>query len=119
MKSSYMLYAVVALIASVSVMSAQPRMRTPEDQAKQLKERLSLSEEQTADITVIFKEQREKIEKMREGGERGPGMRDAFMKLSRETDVKILKVLSEDQQKEYTKLVEERRQNMRDRRRPE
>ncbi len=119
MRSRYLLYVVTLLVVAISALSAQPRMRSPEEQAKQLKDRLSLSDEQTADITVILKEQRAKMEKLRGSAEPGPGMRESFQKLSAETDAEILKILDEDQQKEYKKLAEERRQNMRERRRPE
>jgi len=96
--------------------SSQPRMLSPEDQAQQLKERLTLSDEQTQEVTTILKEQREKMMTLRDSGEMGPEMRAAFMKLSEETNERMMKVLDEDQQKAYKKLIEARR-SMRGRRR--
>lgn len=108
----------LAILVLAGVASAQPRMPSPEDQAKRLKEQLKLSDDQTVEVTKVLKETREKSVKLREKGEPGPGMREAFMKLVEEGDKKIMKILDADQQKQYTKLMEERRQNMRNRRRP-
>ena len=109
MKSRYWLPLCAIVVMAVAA-TAQPRMVSPEDQAKQLKEQLKLTDKQTEDVTKILTEQREKARKLREGGEMGPEMRDAFMKIAEETDKKMMKVLNEDQQKEYKKIQEERRQ---------
>ena len=109
MKTRFCLsFAAVLLFAVAAV--AQPRMASPEDQAKQLKEQLKLSDTQVVEVTKILKDQRDAMTKMREKMERGPEMRDAFMKLTQETDEKMAKILNEDQRTAYKKLMEERRQ---------
>jgi len=100
---------IIGLMMIVAAVSAQQRMMSVEDQVKGLTKQLTLTDEQVPKVTTILKEQRKKIEKMRETMERGPAMMEAFVKLSEETNMKMNKVLDEDQQKIYAKLMEERR----------
>ena len=76
-----------------------------------LKERLKLTDEQVAQIQPILESFREQMQEMREnsGGDREQ-MRSQMRSIMQERDKKIEAVLTESQQKEYQKYIQERRE---------
>jgi len=96
---------------SCSQEQGQGRRFSPEDQLKNLTEKLELTEEQADSIKSILKIQREEMQEMRDSfeGERYE-MRDAMMEFREETDKKINKILSNEQKGKYQEMQEERRE---------
>jgi Spy/CpxP family protein refolding chaperone len=76
-----------------------------------LKERLKLTDEQVAQIQPILESFREQMQEMREnsGGDREQ-MRSQMRSIMQERDKKIEAILTESQQKEYQKYIQERRE---------
>lgn len=93
------------------VFSQGMMMATPEERAQRLKERLSLSEEQTKKVQEIFKksekERQDKMESVR--GDRD-AMREQMTAIMAVTDKEIEKLLTGEQKKKYDELKKERRQ---------
>lgn len=85
-----------------------------DDQIKDLKQKLELSDQQADQIRTILEEQRGQFEKLREeaGGDRSQ-MRERFMQVREETDSKIKDILDDDQKEKYGQIQEERRERMR------
>ncbi|MCB0283433.1 MAG: hypothetical protein KDF60_12695 [Calditrichaeota bacterium] len=85
-----------------------------DDQIKDLKQKLELSDQQADQIRTILEEQRDQFEKLREeaGGDRSQ-MRERFMQVREETDSKIKDILDDDQKEKYGQIQEERRERMR------
>ena len=108
------------LSLSFTACSSQEERRarwSPEERAKQLKERLDLTDVQADSIKKIFMETDQKMRKLRESfsrEERG-AMREQMMSIREEIDSRIKAVLFEDQIEEYEKFREEQRENMRQR----
>ena len=105
----------LALVVMGSL-AAQPQRSsraTPAERAKELKERLSLDEQQTAKVTEIFAASQKEWEKLREKsqGDRA-AMRGGMLDIARKTDEGIEALLTDAQKKEYEKVKEERRQMM-------
>lgn len=103
----------VLLAATVTAVS-QPMMRTPAERAKQLQERLSLSEEQTQKIVKIFTEaQKAREEKMGELMGDRDAMRTFMTEQTAKTDKSIEAILTKEQIQKYEELKKERRQRRR------
>ncbi len=98
------------ILGSVSF-SQGMMMATPEERAKRLTERLSLTEDQTKKVQEIFKnadkERSEKMEPVR--GDRD-AMREQMTAIMASTDKQIEKILTDEQKKKYEELKKERRQ---------
>jgi Spy/CpxP family protein refolding chaperone len=102
-------------IAAVSHAQGGGGMRkSPEDRAKDLKAQLSLTDEQTAKVTAIYKEQAAKMDSVRTAanGDRS-AMRTAMMPMMKATNDKIKAVLTTDQAAAYEKAQKERMEKMR------
>jgi len=94
----------------------QGRMN-PEARATQLKERLSLNDEQTKKVQQIFLESSEKMTEMREQfGDDRSQMRELMMKNREETNNKIEEILNGDQIELYRQFQQEQNQFGRQRR---
>jgi Spy/CpxP family protein refolding chaperone len=98
----------------------QGRMMSPKDRAADLKERLALSDSQTALITKIFAEAQEAMSKAVDSlkGDR-QAMRDLRMGMMKKSDERIDSLLTSGQKKKYEELIKERRSRMRGRTRGE
>ncbi len=88
-------------------------MMSPEERAKQLKERLSLSDEQTAQVQKIFEESQKKMMAMRDSL-RGDfdAMRKVVQEVTEKTDKDIKTLLTEEQVKKYDEVIKQRQQRM-------
>ena len=117
------LVAVAAMFASLQVFAqggggggGQRQMPTPEERAKQLKERLTLTDEQTAKITVIYQAQQKDFTAAREkAGDDRDAMRAALTEIRAKYDKQIQAILTDKQKEEYAKYQEEQRQKMQQR----
>lgn len=91
-------------------MNSQERMQRD---LEELKSRLSLTDVQFTKVDSLLKEQNSEMLKLRENnsGDR-VSMRSAFMELREKYDKKIESLLTDEQKKEYLKILEERRQRM-------
>ncbi len=93
------------------------RMRmTPEQRAKELKEQLSLTDEQVTKVTKIFEHSQQEMEAKRADFQ---GDRDAmrqFMQKSRAKNDSLIKVLlTKEQVKKYEEIQKEQMQRMQQR----
>jgi hypothetical protein len=101
------------LLVSSQALFAQGMRMSPKDRADTLKVRLSLSQKQTDSVLKIYEDQQKEMEKIRTTlqGDR-EAMRDPMMKLMRQTDEKIEKLLDKDQLKKYEELKKQRMERM-------
>ncbi len=85
---------------------------SPEEFMSMLKTSLSLSDDQEAKIKPIIEESIQKRrEILRNSSHDRNTMRSQLQELSWTTDLKIVKILSDEQMKEYRKLQEEQNEN--------
>ncbi|RVU00625.1 hypothetical protein EOD41_11525 [Mucilaginibacter limnophilus] len=101
-------------ITAVSYAQGGGRNRmSAEDRAKELQGQLKLTDDQTAKITAIYKEQRTKIDSVRNAanGDR-EAMRGAMMPLMTATNAKVKAVLTPEQVTEFEKIQKERMDRM-------
>jgi Spy/CpxP family protein refolding chaperone len=99
------------LFLAASSLWAQPMMRTPAERARQLKERLFLTEEQTIAVEIIFEERQKEVTAKMDSlmGDR-EAMRAFMTSQAAKTDEEIEGLLNEDQKKKYEELKKERRE---------
>ncbi len=97
-------------IAAVSHAQGGGRRFNPEDRAKQLQKQLSLTDDQTAKVTDIYKAQFAKIDSIRNAG---GDMRSAMRPLMDSTNVRVKAVLTKEQADAYDKWQKERMDRMR------
>ncbi|TWR31066.1 hypothetical protein FPZ43_00865 [Mucilaginibacter pallidiroseus] len=95
-------------ISAVSFAQGGRQMRSPEDRAKQLKETLKLSDEQTAKVTAIYQAQAKSLDSLRNAG----GDRSAFRPLMQASTDKIKAILTTEQAAAWQKMQDERRARM-------
>ncbi len=93
------------LLVTLTVM-AQPR-QTPQDRVKALKDRLSLTDEQSAQVVKIFTEAQEKMKSSSD--------RSEFRKIMTDANDQVEKILNDTQKTEFKKMQEERMSKMRSR----
>ncbi|RCH55259.1 hypothetical protein DJ568_08730 [Mucilaginibacter hurinus] len=96
-------------IAAVSHAQGNARRFNPEDRAKRLQTQFKLSDEQTAKIAGIYKEQGAKLDSLRNTG----GGRDQYRPLMDATNTKVKAVLTPEQAAAFEKWQTERRGRMR------
>ena len=109
MRLSMMTVSLLALLQPA--FSQGMMMATPEERAKRLKERLSLTEEQTKKVHEIFKNSdKERQSKMKSVRGDREAMREQMTAIMAGTDKEIEKLLTEEQKKKYGELKKERRQ---------
>ncbi|PWS28398.1 hypothetical protein DHW03_00635 [Pedobacter yonginense] len=89
-------------------------MMKPEDRVKQLDEKLKLSADQKAKLTVVFTEQAESMKKMRDEMQAGDrdAMREKMQKMRTDNETQVTAVLTEDQKKAYKTWQDEQRAEM-------
>jgi Spy/CpxP family protein refolding chaperone len=103
---------------AASSLSSQPMMRTPAERAQQLKERLSLTEEQAIAVEIIFEERQKEVSAAMDSlmGDRD-AMRAFLTDQAAKTDKEIEGLLNAEQKKKYEELKKERRERRGQRRR--
>src|SRR5258708_5093515 len=94
-------------IAAVSHAQGGQR-RSPEERAKALQTQLSLTDDQTAKITAIYKDQTVKMDSLRNAG----GDFSAMRPLMEASNAKIKAILTPDQAAAFQKAMDERRARM-------
>jgi Spy/CpxP family protein refolding chaperone len=117
MKQRFLLSFCFLVFAAVSLWS-QPMMRTPAERAKQLQELLSLSEEQTIAVEIIFEERQKEVSAKMDSlmGDR-EAMRAFLAGQAAKTDKEIEELLNAEQKKKYEEFKKERRERRGQRRR--
>jgi Spy/CpxP family protein refolding chaperone len=95
------------------IAQAQRMRMSPEEQAKVLKDSLSLTDEQTTKITTILKDAREETTTlMSQNKDDRDAMRSSMQAMQKKTDTQIKAVLTEEQTKKYDALIKARRAHM-------
>jgi Spy/CpxP family protein refolding chaperone len=112
--------AVVPILIGIMILaqaaSAQGMRRSPEERAKQLKEQLSLNDEQTKKVTEIYTESQTTVmEKMQEGMGDRDAMREFMTKQTAKVDSQIVKLLTKEQAAKYEDVKKQRQQMRRGR----
>lgn len=114
MKRSMMLFVSCIILSLVLIQSglAQGRMRmSAEDRAKMLKERLSLTDEQTKQVQTIYEQSQKEMQDVfqKNAGDRD-AMRKAMTDLAEKNDKEIEKVLTDEQKPKFEQFKKERSQ---------
>ena len=104
MKKLLFLSVVACLILAGSV-TAQSRF-TPQERLQNLKERLNLTQEQSAEVEKILTASDKKIQELRESNNSD---RTKFREIMDNSNKEIIKVLNDKQKTEFNKMLEERR----------
>ena len=101
-------------IAAVSHAQGGGMRKSPEDRAKDLQTQLKLTDDQTAKVTAIYKEQAVKMDSVRTAanGDRD-AMRSAMRPMMEATNAKIKAILTAEQAAAYDKAMKERMDRMR------
>lgn len=113
MKKLLLMLCFIAGITSMSkAQGGRPRM-SPEERAKQMQTQLKLSDDQTGKITSIYQAQSTKMDSVRtaSNGDR-QAMMQAMRPMMEESNKKVMAILTPDQQKAYTKMMEDMRARM-------
>ncbi|MBZ0178335.1 MAG: hypothetical protein K8F36_03510 [Melioribacteraceae bacterium] len=100
------LFAILFIVLVLNIF-AQPRF-DPKEQGKELKQLLTLNDDQTREIEIILTEMTEEMKKLRENntGNREE-MFPKMMKIREEANKKIEILLDKDQKKKFKKYLEE------------
>jgi len=109
MKKAILFFALILFVSS-SIISAQGRM-THEERVQQLKEKLTLTADQTKKLDGILKKAEEKRDEFRNSGNMET-RRGTMMKSIEETNDQIMKILTPTQKTLFKKIVEERKKRM-------
>ena len=113
-----LLAAMVFVAGLLQVACAQGMRMTPEERAKQLKEQLSLNDEQTTAVTKIYTDAQKLMqEKMGDFQGDRDAMRKFFQANNAKSDSLIKALLTKDQVKKYEEIQKERMQRMQQRQR--
>ena len=101
-------------MAAVSHAQGGGMRKSPEDRAKDLQTQLKLTDDQTAKVTAVYKEQATKMDSVRTAAN---GDRDAMMKammpLMTSTNTQIRALLTPDQATAFDAAMKERMDRMR------
>jgi Na+-transporting NADH:ubiquinone oxidoreductase subunit NqrC len=106
------------LVASLLIATAAFGQRgfDVNQRVQMLKERLKLSDEQTAKVMEIMNGSMKEMQALREkSGEDREAMRAGMREIQQKNDKKIEPLLNDDQKKEFAKLREEQRKRMEER----
>lgn len=96
----------LSLLIFAAAVNAQPRF-SGKDRLERLKERLSLTQEQSAKVEKILLKQEEDMKKLRSSDNFD---RTEFRKVMDNSNQEIEKVLDKKQKLEFKKILDERRQ---------
>ncbi|WP_439697726.1 hypothetical protein ACFGVS_05035 [Mucilaginibacter sp. AW1-7] len=101
-------------IAAVSHAQGGGMRKSPEDRAKDLQTQLKLTDDQTAKVTAIYKEQATKMDSVRTAanGDRD-AMRSAMMPMRKATNDKVKAILTPEQATTFDKLQKDMMDRMR------
>jgi len=105
MQKIIIIAAFAVLLLSITV-AAQPR-QSPQDRVKALKERLKLTDDQSAQVEKIFTEAQDKMKNSSD--------RSEYRKIMTDSNDQIEKILTDTQKTEFKKMQEERMSRMRNR----
>jgi Spy/CpxP family protein refolding chaperone len=111
MKNLILIFSFAIFTFSLAVY-AQGRF-TPQERLKMLKDRLSLTDEQSAKVEKILIKSDSELKNLR--ASENPD-RASFRKIMDDSNNEILKVLNEKQKAEFNKMLEERRNRQQQRR---
>lgn len=101
----------LGLMVLSQVALAQGMRRSPEERAKQLKEQLSLNDEQTKKVTEIYTESQETVmAKMAEGMGDRDAMRSFMTNQTAKVDSLIGKLLTKEQAAKFEEVKKQRQQ---------
>lgn len=101
-----MIIAAFAVLLLSLTVAAQPR-QSVQDRVKALKERLSLTDDQSAKVEKIFTEAQDKMKNASD--------RSEYRKIMTDSNEQIEKILTDTQKTEFKKMQEERMNRMRNR----
>lgn len=104
MKKTIVLSSLILLLVSLSAF-AQPKF-TPQERLKMLKEKLSLTKDQSVKIEKILIKSDEDMKKLKSSENSD---RTEFRKIMENSNQEIQKVLNENQKAQFKKMSEERR----------
>lgn len=112
MKQRWMFIPILlGLLVLTQAAFAQGMRRSPEERAKQLKEQLSLDDEQTKKVTEIYSEsQKTVMEKMQGAMGDRDAMREFMTKQTEKVDSLIGKLLTKEQVTKYEEVKKQRQQ---------
>lgn len=101
-------------MAAVSHAQGGGMRKSPEDRAKDLQTQLKLTDDQTAKVTAVYKEQATKMDSVRTAanGDRD-AMRSAMMPMRKATNDKIKAILTPDQATTFDKIQKDMMDRMR------
>lgn len=101
-------------IAAVSHAQGGGMRKSPEDRAKDLQTQLKLTDDQTAKVTAVYKEQAVKMDSVRTAanGDRD-AMRSAMMPMRKATNEKVKAILTPDQATAFDKMQKDMMDRMR------
>ena len=102
----YAVYLIILSFILISTANAQPRF-SAKDRLERLKERLSLTQEQSAKVEKILLKQEDEMKKLRSSDNFD---RTEFRKIMDNSNQEIEKVLDKKQKLEFKKMLDERRQ---------
>jgi len=103
-----LLLTIVIVFSLVALTSAQNRFSI-KDRVDRLKERLSLTDTQTAQVDSILTAVQDSAKNITASG---PERREAMRQLMMQSNTDIEKILTDTQKAEYEKMLEERRSRM-------
>ena len=95
----------LSFLVLITAINAQPRF-SPQDRLERLKERLSLTKDQSVKVEKILVKADEEMQKLR--ARENPD-RAEFRKIMDNSNNEIMKVLNKTQKAEYEKMLNERR----------
>jgi protein CpxP len=98
---------VVGITAASHAQQGGMRM-SPEDRAKAMQTQLKLTDDQTAQVTAIFKTSAAKRDSIKNAG----GDREAMRPVMMEANQKIQAILTDDQKVAYKKMMDDMRAKM-------
>ena len=115
---------VIVLLLGISFAWSQENAKGPggpggpgknwsEQRLAMLKDKLNLTDSQVVQIRTIFSESHKQVMAQRDSSvQNSDQARNAQIEHRKAIDDKIMKVLNDDQKKEYQKMIEERRKGM-------
>ena len=117
MRKSNIVFVLMLMLLVSSITVAQPgRGNRAEMTLKKIKEKVGLTDQQTAKVKEILEKSQEKMRKEFEtnDGDRS-AMREAMQKLMKESDAEIEKLLTKEQGKKFDEYKKERNEEIRNR----
>lgn len=112
-----LLFTTIIMLGCMQMLSsatqAQHMRMSPQDQAKALKDSLSLTTDQTTKITQVLEDAREEMTTlMSQNNDDRDAVRSSMQEIQKKTDAQIKAILTEEQAKKYDALMKARRTRM-------